>query len=45
MPMSESRRVKKAFLFFRKLTQSIAMRSDSFLKIEHLKFHFRELFN
>lgn len=44
MPVSESRRVKKTFLLFRKFTQNLTMRSDSFLNIEHLKFHFRELF-
>lgn len=45
MPASESRRAKKAFLVFRKLTQSVKMRSDSFLKIEeHLMFRLREEF-
>lgn len=32
MPVSESRTAKKAFLVFRKLTQSITMRPDNFLK-------------
>jgi len=33
--VSESRRAKKAFLVFRKLTQTATMRSDSFLKIRN----------